>query len=212
MLAKTKADFIDLFSELEESRQDEKILYPLDEILFLVLSAVLACAESWQDVVDYGNEKLFLLKKYFPYVHGIPFKSTICTVLGMVEKRKFEFWFTNWADSLASVIPGELIAIDGKTLRGSKKNTEKASHVLNAFATKRGLVLAQRSVDDKTNEIPEIPKLLDILNIEGAVVSADALNCQKKIAEKVIEKKGDYFLTLKGNQGNLEDDVKVCDS
>ncbi len=142
MLAKSKADFTHLFSELEEPRQDEKILYPLDEILFLVLSAVLACAESWQDVVDYGNEKLSLLKKYFTYVHGIPSKSTICTVLGMVEKRKFESWFINWADSLANIIPGELIAIDGKTLRGSKRNTERAFHVLNAFATKRGLVLA----------------------------------------------------------------------
>ena len=207
MLAKNKQEFISFFQEIDDYRQDEKVLYPLDEILFLVFTGVLGCAESWDAIIEYGKQKIQFLKKYFPYNHGLPSKSTLSIVVGMIDKTKFEQWFSNWTKDLVDLIPQELIAIDGKTIRGSRTSSKKASHVLNAFATKRGLVLAQRMVGEKTNEIPEIPKLLDDLNIEGAVISIDAMGCQKDIATKIIDKKANYFLALKGNQSTLESEA-----
>lgn len=179
-------------------------MYPLDEILFLVFTGILGCAESWDLIIEHGKQKINFLKKYFPYKHGIPSKSTLSTVIGMIDKTKFEQWLSNSTKDLADLIPQELIAIDGKTIRGSRASSKKARHVLNAFATKRGLVLAQRMVSERTNEIPEIPKLLDDLNIEGAVISIDAMGCQKDIAIKIIDKKANYFLALKGNHSALE--------
>jgi hypothetical protein len=161
VVAKSSREFIEVFSELEDYRADEKVLFPLNEILFLAIVAVLTRCEGWIEIYNYGQNKLELLRKYFPYKHGIPLVSTICTVMGMIDKGKFEGWFTNWSQNLVNILPDELIAIDGKTIRGSRTEVEKATHVLNAFATKNGIVIAQRTVDIKTNEIPEIPKLLD---------------------------------------------------
>jgi len=205
---KNKETFLSCFQEIEDPREDKKLLYPMNEILFLVISAVLSSAESWEQIVKYGESKLKLLRKYFPYEHGIPAKSTICTVMGLIEIKQFEKWLIIWVDSFSCNIPEELIAIDGKTLRGSKRREEKGLHVLNAFAIKRGIVLAQRAVNKKTNEITELPKLLDDLNISGAVISTDAMGCQKKVANKIIEKKADYILALKGNQGHLHEQIK----
>lgn len=207
MLAKNKQEFISFFEKIDDYRQDEKVLYPLNEILFLVFTGVLGCAESWDAIIEYGKQKIEFLKRYFPYNNGFPSKSTLSTVIGMIDKKKFEQWFSSWTNELVDLIPEELIAIDGKTIRGSKTNSKKASHVLNAFATKQGLVLAQRTVGEKTNEIPEIPKLLDDLNIEGAVISIDAMGCQKEIAKKIIDKKANYFLALKSNHSTLESEA-----
>jgi len=209
VVAKSSRAFIEVFSELEDYRADEKVLFPLNEILFLAIVSVLTRCEGWVEIYNYGQNKLELLRKYFPYTHGIPSVSTICTVIGMIDKRKFEGWFTKWSQNLVNILPDELIAIDGKTIRGSRTETEKATHVLNAFATKNGIVIAQRTVDVKTNEIPEIPKLLDDLNIKGAVVSTDAMGCQKAIALKIKEKEADYFLALKKNHGDLFFDVEA---
>lgn len=209
MLANSKKEFIDFFKELEDPRQDEKVLYPLDEVVFLAISAVLSCAESWQAIIDYGQNKLPFLRKFFAYEHGIPSKTTVCTLLGSINKNKFEQWFCNWNASLSSKLPKELIAIDGKTIRGSKRKDIKASHVLNAFATQRGLVLAQLKVDGKTNEITAIPEILDNLQVDDTVISIDAMGCQKKIASKIISKNADYFLAVKENQSMLYQDIKA---
>ena len=209
LVARNKKDFINCFKDLDlellEKRQDEKLLYPLNEIIFLVIAAVLSCAESWSTICDYGEAKLNLLRQYFPYKQGIPCKSTICRVMGLVDNRKFETWLLNWCNTFYKVIPEELINIDGKTIKGSRTKNTKATHILNVFANTQRIVIAQRTVDEKTNEIPELPKLIEDLNIEGATVTIDALGCQKEIAAKIIEKKADYFIGLKANQPLLYD-------
>jgi len=209
LLATKQKDFINCFMELsvelDDIREDSKLLYPMDEILFLTIAAVLSCAESWKQIYEYGIDNLDFLSKYFPYKHGIPSKSTICFVLGVINKHKFEAWFLNWASNLIDIMPEDLINIDGKTVRGSKTKHEKAAHILNVFAKKQGLILAQKTVGEKTNEIPEIPKLLDNLNISGATITIDAMGCQKEIVAKIIEKDANYFIGLKANQPLLYD-------
>ncbi len=207
MLARSKSQFIEYFSELEDPRQDGKVLYPLEEILFLVFVAVLSCAESWKLIVKFGNIKLDLLRKYYPYEHGIPCQSTLCTVMSSLDKNALESLFNKLFINLGSC-PKELIPIDGKSLKASKRATDKAVHILNAYATKRGIVIAQKTVDGKTNEITALPELLDEMNIEGCVISTDAMGCQKKVTSKISEKKADYLLAVKANHSNLLKDIE----
>jgi predicted transposase YbfD/YdcC len=206
MLAKSEAEFISFFKEIDDFREDGKILYPLDEILFLVFTAVLSCAESWELIVTFGITKLDMLRKYLPYVNGIPSESTLCRVMGTLNKTTLEEWFNNIFNT-TEFCPKELIPIDGKSLKGSKRFNNKAIHMLNAYATKQGLVIAQKTVDSKTNEITALPELLDTLNIKDTVISTDAMGCQKKITEKIIEKKADYILAVKENHSNLLKDI-----
>jgi predicted transposase YbfD/YdcC len=205
MLAKSKQEIIDLFDELEDFREDSKVLYPLNEILFLVITGILLGNEGWRAITTYGTEKIDFLRSFFPYRFGIPSKSTIQVVMSTFDPKKFEQLLNTWA----SVINprGEQIAIDGKCLRGAR-SPDNPMYLLNAFATKQGLVIGQEAIGSKDNEITAIPALLDKINITGAVISVDAIGCQKKIADKIIEKQGHYFLALKGNQPNLYEDVK----
>lgn len=206
LLANNTVEFVRCFQELNELveyRDDEKLLYPLNEILFLCLASVLSCAESWRQIYDYGIEKIEFLRNYFPFKHGIPQKSTICSVIGAINKDGFEKWFTTWAQSLVNILPEDLINIDGKTIKGSRTKEEKATHLLNAFAKRNGIVIGQRTVNEKTNEIPEIPKLLDELEIPKATVTLDAIGCQKEIVKKIIAKDANYFIGLKRNQSSL---------
>ena len=209
ILATNKADFVKSFMvldfDLNDTRQDSKLLHPLNEILFLTIAAVLSCAESWRQIYDYGVEKIDFLRQYFPYEHGVPSKSTLCSVLGLISKNNFEAWFIEWASHLIDILPEDVINIDGKTIKGSRTKNKKATHILNVFAKKQGIILAQRTVDEKTNEIPELPKLLDDLQIEGATITIDAMGCQKKVVSKIIEKKANYFIGLKENQPSLYD-------
>jgi predicted transposase YbfD/YdcC len=149
-----------------------------------------------------------MLRNYFPYANGIPSKSTICTTIGLISKSKFSSWFNKWAQSLSKILPAEIIAIDGKTIKGSKTKQDKACHILNAFAKKQGIIIGVRSIGAKTNEIPEIPKLLDDLDVKNSTITIDALGCQKEITAKIKEKEADYFIGLKGNQPKLYEDSK----
>ena len=207
MLANSKSQFIEYFSELDDPRQDGKVLYPLKEILFLVFVAVLSCAESWKLIVKFGKIKLELLRKYYPYEHGIPSASTLCTVMSSLDKGSLEILFNNLFTNLDNC-PQELIAIDGKSLKASKRVNEKAMHMLNAYATKRGIVIAQKTVDGKTNEITALPELLDEMDIKGCVISTDAMGCQKKVTSKIIAKEADYMLAVKANHLNLLHDIE----
>jgi predicted transposase YbfD/YdcC len=203
MLAKSEKGFVELFNTIEDPREDERILYPLSEILFLAVSSVLSCAESWRERVRYGRMNIEFLRNYFPFKQGIPSKSVLSRVLWIIDKRAMEQFlieFTAWFQEKNG--EEEIIALDGKRIKGS------TIHLLHALATRCGLVLAQMDVDNKNNESKEIPEMLEKLNIEGAVITADALNCQKKIAEKIREKEADYFLSLKRNQGSLFEDAQ----
>jgi len=198
------------FSGLKDPRIKRKKLYPLMEILFVALCGTICGAESWRDFVLFGKEKTDFLKKYFPYANGIPSKDTLARLFAVLDPESFKKCFIAWVKSLQETLQ-DVIAIDGKTFCNSidKANNVPAIHMVKAFATGARLILAQQKVDDKSNEITAIPLLLDLLSLKGNVVTIDAMGCQKAIAEKIIEKEGDYVLFLKGNHGNLSADVQL---
>ena len=202
--------FLDYFKDLPDPRQPGKVIYPLPEVLLLCLLAVLAGAETFVDIARFGEKKLDLLRRFRPFLHGTPAHDHLGDILSVLDAEQFERCFVNWVAALTGA-PREVIAIDGKTLRrsGAKKDAQAAVHMVSAFAAHQRLVLGQVRVADKSNEIVAIPKLLDLLALEGAVVTIDAIGCQREIARKILEKKADYVLALKGNQGALRDDVEV---
>ena len=202
--------FENYFGELEDPRIERRKLYPLSEVLFIVLSGSICGAESWRDFVLFGNEKLDFLRCYYPFLNGIPSKNTFARVFAALDPEKFKTCFIDWVKALQELVQ-TVIAIDGKTLCNSlDKRTEKtAIHMVSAFATEARLVLGQQKVDDKSNEITAIPKLLDLLDIKGQIITIDAMGTQKAIAKKIIDKGGDYVLALKGNQHSLHDDVRL---
>ena len=202
--------FLSYFKDLHDPRQQGKIIYPLDEILLLCLLAVLAGAETFVDIALFGGKKLALLRRFRRFEDGTPAHDHLGDILAVLDAEQFQRCFVAWVAALTGV-PEGVIAIDGKTVRRSHdKNGGKAAiHMVSAFAARQRLVLGQVKVADKSNEIVAIPKLLDMLAIEGAIVTIDAIGCQRGIAQKVVDKKADYILALKGNQGSLREDVEV---
>lgn len=201
--------FLDHFSDLSDPRQLIKVVYPLDEILLLSLLAVVAGAETFTGIALFGKDKLDLLRRFRPFANGTPDHDRLGEVFAALDPEQFQMCFVSWVASLTG-IPEGVIAIDGKTSRRSgKKGGANPIHMVSAFAARQRLVLGQVKVAQKSNEIIAIPKLLDMLSIEGAVVTIDAMGCQREIARKIIDKKADYVLALKGNQGTLRDDVEL---
>jgi len=208
-LAETTA-FLSYFKELPDHRQAGKVTYPLDEILLLCLLAVLAGAEAFTDIARFGEKKLDLLRRFRPYRDGTPAHDHLGDIFATLDAGAFQRCFVAWVAALTKT-PAEIIAIDGKTLRRSyqKKGSKEPLHMVSAFAARQRLVMGQVAVAEKSNEIVAIPALLDMMAIEGAVITIDAMGCQRSIAKKIIDKKADYIIALKGNQGTLHDDVKV---
>jgi predicted transposase YbfD/YdcC len=184
--------------------------YPLEEILLLCLIAVLAGAETITDIALFGRKKLDLLRRFRPFANGTPAHDHLGDILAVLDHEQFQRCFVAWVAAVTGV-PTGVIAIDGKTVRrsGHKRNAKAAIHMVSAFAARQRLVLGQVKVAEKSNEIIAIPKLLDMLAIEGAIVTIDAMGCQRDIAQKVLDKKADYVLALKGNQGSLREDVEI---
>ena len=205
----TIVDFLDSFEDLDDPRQRGKVLYPLDEVLLLVLLGVIAGCESWVEIARYGEKKLELLRRFRPFKDETPSHDQLGDIFAVLDAEQFQKCFVAWVASLTGLGP-EIIAIDGKTLRRSyQEGGAKAPiHMVSAWSAKQNLVLGQVKVADKSNEITAIPKLLDMLVIKGAVVTIDAMGCQREIAAKIIEKEADFVLALKGNQGTLRDDVE----
>jgi predicted transposase YbfD/YdcC len=201
--------FLEHFKELPDHRQAGKVTYPLDEILLLALLAVLAGAEGFTDIARFGEKKLSLLRRFRPFVDGTPSHDHLGDIFATLDARGFRRCFLAFVAALTKTL-AEVIAIDGKTSRRSgRKGAKDAIHMVSAFAARQRLVLAQTKVDEKANEIVAIPALLDLLTIEGAIVTTDAMGCQRAIAQKIIDKKADYVLALKGNQGTLREDVEL---
>jgi predicted transposase YbfD/YdcC len=198
------------FNGLKDPRIERTKLYPLVEILFVVLCGSVCGAESWRDFVLFGKEKLDFLREYYSFQNGIPSKNTFARVLAALEIEAFKTCFIEWVKSLQTIV-NEVIAIDGKTLCNSLDEIQGTSaiHMVSAFATGARLVLAQQAVDEKSNEITAIPKLLALLDLKGHVVTVDAMGTQKGIAKQIIDQGGDYILALKGNQGTLNEDVRL---
>jgi predicted transposase YbfD/YdcC len=202
--------FLSHFKELTDPRQQAKVSYPLDEILLLCLLAVLAGAETITDIALFGRKKLDLLRRFRPFANGTPAHDHLGDILAVLDPEAFQRCFVAWVAALSGT-PEGVIAIDGKTVRRSaqKRKGQAPIHMVSAFAARQRLVLGQVKVAEKSNEITAIPKLLGLLTIEGAIVTIDAMGCQREIAQKILEKKADYVLALKGNQGTLREDVEL---
>jgi predicted transposase YbfD/YdcC len=202
--------FLDHFQGLPDPRQLGKVVYPLDEVLLLSLMAVLAGAEAFTDIARFGQKKLELLRRFRPYRDGTPPHDTLGDIFASLDAETFQQCFVAWVASVTGT-PTGVVAIDGKTVRrsGRKKDSKAPIHMVSAFAARQRLVLGQVKVDDKSNEIVAIPRLLDLLAIDGAIVTIDAMGCQRAIATTILGKKADYVLALKGNQGSLREDVEV---
>jgi predicted transposase YbfD/YdcC len=202
--------FLRYFEDLPDPRQRGKVLYPLDEVLLLSLLAVLAGAETFVDIARFGDRKLALLRRFRRFRDGTPSHDHLGDIFATLDAEHFQRCFVAWVAGLTGA-SGEVIAIDGKTSRGSshKKGGKAAIHMVSAFAARQRLVLGQIKVADKSNEIVAIPKLLEMMAIEGAIVTIDAIGCQRDIARKIIDKEADYVLALKANQGALHDDVRI---
>jgi predicted transposase YbfD/YdcC len=201
--------FLDHFKDLPDPRQRGKVIYPLDEVLLLSLLAVLAGAESFVEIERFGAKKLDLVRRFRPFADGTPSHDQLGDIFATLDADAFSRCFVAWVSTLTGA-PAEVIAIDGKTGRRSfRKKGQAALHMVSAFATRQRLVLGQVKVADKANEIVAIPKLLDLLAIEGAIVTIDAMGCQRDIAQTILDKKADYVLALKGTQGTLREDVEL---
>jgi predicted transposase YbfD/YdcC len=202
--------FLDYFKDLSDPRQRGKVTYPLAEVLLLCLLAVLGGADSFVDIARFGEKKIDLLRRFLPFRDGTPSHDHLGDIFATLDAEQFQRCFVAWVVALTGA-PEGVIAIDGKTLRRSyqKKGAKAAIHMVSAFAARQRLVLGQVKVADKSNEIVAIPALLDMMAIEGAIVTIDAMGCQRGIAKKIVDKKADYVLSLKGNQGSLRDDVEL---
>ncbi len=186
---------------VEDPRCSGKVEHRLVEVLVIAVCAVIACAESWDDIALYGRSKLAWLRTFLDLPNGIPSHDTFRRVFMLIDPDAFEAGFTAWVGSLADRFEREVVAIDGKTIRRSFDHGRDQSplHVVSAWASEQGLVLGQRCVDGKSNEITAVPELLDQLALENSIVTLDAMGCQTAIAEKILARGGDYLLTLKGN-------------
>jgi predicted transposase YbfD/YdcC len=200
--------FLEHFKDLPDGRQSAKVKYPLEEVLLLCLMAVIAGAETITDIARFGQKKVAFLRRFRPFREGTPAHDHLGDILATLDPEAFQRCFVAWAAGLIGV-PEGVIAVDGKSVRRSKSKTDLPIHMVSAFAARQRLVMGQVKVAEKANEIVAIPKLLDMLDVEGAVVSIDAMGCQREIAQKVKDKKADYIFALKGNQGTLRDDVTL---
>lgn len=204
------SNFTDYFQSIPDPRMDRTKLHLLEDIIGLAVIAVICGAESWESIAEFGRMKETFLRTILSLPNGIASHDTIERVFKRIRPEKFEECFIAWTNSLFKKIGGEIISIDGKTLRGSqdKKNGKSAIHMVSAWANTNRLVLGQIKTEEKSNEITAIPKLLEILDIAGSIITIDAMGCQKEIVKKIQSQNADYIIGLKGNQGYLKEQVE----
>ena len=204
------ASLIEHFAPLADFRVERNKLYPLPEILLLVVCAVLSGADGWEAIEEFGKAKLDWLRQFAPFIHGIPSHDCIAYVISRLRPKAFQACFVSWTRAVAGATGGELVAVDGKTARGSRDRRRglSALHMVSAWGCRNRLVLGQAATAEKSNEITAIPKLLELLELKGCIVSIDAMGCQTKIAEQIVAQGGDYVLGLKGNQETLHEEVR----
>lgn len=198
------------FENVTDPRADRGETFPLLEMVFVALCAAICDCNGWADVERFGNAKLVWLRKFMPFEKGIPSHDTFTKVFARLDTLEFYAALESWAREIAGSLRGQTVAFDGKTLRGShdKARGKSALHSVSAWACGLRLCLALKSVGDKSNEIPAVQELIDMLDLQGSVVTADAMHCQCDTAQKIIDKKADYVLMVKGNQKTLQQEVE----
>lgn len=201
---------LDHFSALEDPRQSWKVVYPLPEILLLVLCATLSGAEDFVEVVRWGKSKLLFLRRFLPYERGVPSHDTLCDVVSALDPELFKAAFAAWVERLREAEP-DIVAIDGKTSRRSHDRAKGRSplHLVSAWASRQRLVLGQQATAEKSNEVEAIPLLLERLALTGALVTIDAMGATARIARAVLDRGADYLLALKANQSHLFEEAEL---
>ncbi|MHC4310653.1 MAG: ISAs1 family transposase [Planctomycetota bacterium] len=211
MEEKVSATIEEHFGDLTDPRIDRTKLHKLLDILVIAICAVIAGADNWEDIADFGQAKIDWFETFLELPNGIPSHDTFNRVFARLDPQEFRNGFISWVSAVSEVIDGQVIAIDGKVLRRSHdRGVGKAAiTMVSAWASANRLVLGQVKVDEKSNEITAIPQLLQALEVSGCIVTIDAIGCQTEIAEMIIDQQADYVLSLKDNQGNLFEDVHL---
>lgn len=199
------------FGNLTDPRVERTKLHPLFDILVIAICAILAGADNWEDIADFGQAKQAWFQTFLKLPNGIPSHDTFNRVFARLDPQEFQDSFLRWMQAVSRLIEGQVIALDGKILRRSHDRGigQAAIDMVSAWACANRLVLGQVKVDDKSNEITAIPALLQVLEVAGCIVTIDAIGCQTEIAETIIDKQADYVLALKDNQGRLFEDVQL---
>jgi predicted transposase YbfD/YdcC len=200
-------DFLDAFNNLPDFRQEGKVKHQLFEIIFIAVSASIANANSWIEIADFADCRADWLKKYLKLENGIPSHDTLQRVFEHLDPKAFNRAFMHWTSKIADHSDGRIIAIDGKTVRGSYQDDKRPIHIVNAWVDENNMILGQVKTSDKSNEITAIPEMLELLFLKGSIVTIDAMGTQKEIAKKIVSKGGDYVLALKGNQTIFHSEV-----
>lgn len=205
-------DFVEHFSNVLEPRLERTKLHKLIDILFISVAGTIAGCDGPTDIASFASTQLDWCRKFVPLKNGVPSHDTVGRVISLIKPEQFQKAFLDWIATLTtddeSTGP-KFVPIDGKTLRGSGggKDRDNPLHVVSAWATQQGITLGQVAVDSKSNEITAIPKLLEMLELKGAIISIDAMGCQKEIAKQIVSHQGDYVLAVKDNQPKLSDAV-----
>lgn len=198
-----------ILGQIEDPRRDLSKLHSLNDILIIGILSVISGAETWNNMEEYAIAKEYFLKTFLELPNGIPSHDTFNRVFSAIDSEQFEEAFINWVNTLVKLTKGEVVAIDGKTIRGAKEHGKKSPiHMVSAWANENNMVLGQVKTDEKSNEITAIPKLLEILELEGTIISIDAMGTQTSIAEEIIEQGADYILAVKENQPQLLEDIQ----
>lgn len=210
MSDQSSSDIFSHFSGLEDPRIQRNKRHLLQDIITISICAAICGADTWVEVAQFGKAKAEWFRKFLPLPNGIPSHDTFGRIFARLCPNQFQNCFTSWVQSVCQELSGEVVAIDGKTLRRShdRPKGKAALHMVSAWASGHQLILGQVSTEEKSNEITAIPKLLEILELSGCIVTIDAMGCQKKIAEAIVDNGADYVLATKGNQSGLLDDIK----
>lgn len=206
------ADLITHFSSITDQRKSKGIRHKLIDIIVIAICGVICGADDWVMIEHFGNAKREWFETFLELPHGIPSHDTFGKVFALIDPKEFQASFLDWVHEIAEITSNQLIAIDGKTVRRSYDRTKGkgAIHLVSAWASQNGVVLGQVKVDEKSNEITAIPELLKMLDIQGCIISIDAIGTQKEIVTTILEQGGDYLLAVKQNQGTLYDQIELA--
>ncbi len=204
------ASILEHFTSLVDPRIERRKRHALADIVLLTICAVVSGANGWEAIEEFGCEKLDWLRQFVPFKNGVPSHDCIANVIARLSPKGFQTCLLSWTQSIAEVTDGEVIAVDGKSARGSRdrRRGRQPLHMVSAWACNNRLVLGQEATSEKSNEVTAIPKLLELLELRGCLVTIDAMGCQTAIAAQIVAQGADYVLGLKGNQSTLQEAVE----
>ena len=204
------ASIMDYFETLEDPRIDRCKRHQLLYIIAIAICAVICGADSWVYIELFGKSKLEWFQTFLELPHGVPSHDTFGDVFARLDPEQFQSCFMAWTQAIAELLPGEVVAIDGKTARRSydRAGSKRAMHLVSAWATRNTLTLGQVRTEEKSNEITAIPQLLNLLDLQGCIVTIDAMGCQREIAQQIVDGGADYLLAVKENQGQLHEGIR----